>query len=213
MTREVKEAAPEIKGKRLKRALDHLAQADRDLARLIEEIGPPPPRGEPPGFAALLGIIVSQQVSNGAAQAIWDRLEAALDGEPTPKRLRALDEEALRAAGLSRQKVTYARGLADEILFGRLDLAVVARLPDDDVIAALTQVKGIGRWSAEIYLLFALNRPDVMPANDLALVLSAQRLKRLRVRPSPERLLRLAEPWRPWRSVAARLLWHYYRTF
>jgi DNA-3-methyladenine glycosylase II len=213
MTREVKEAAPEIKGKRLKRALDHLTQADRDLARVIDEIGPPPPRGEPPGFAALLGIIVSQQVSNGAAQAIWARLEAALDGEPTPKRLWALDEEVLRAAGLSRQKVIYARGLADEILSGRLDLAAVARLPDDDVIAALTQVKGIGRWSAEIYLLFALNRPDVMPANDLALVLSAQRLKRLRVRPSPERLLRLAEPWRPWRSVAARLLWHYYRTF
>jgi len=213
MSREVKEAAPEIKGKRLKRALDHLAHADRDLARLIDEIGPPPPRSEPPGFAALLGIIVSQQVSNGAAQAIWARLETALDGEPTPKRLRALDEEALRAAGLSRQKVTYARGLADEILSGRLDLSAVARLPDDDVVAALTRVKGIGPWSAEIYLLFTLNRPDVMPANDLALVLSAQRLKRLRVRPSPERLLRLAEPWRPWRSVAARLLWHYYRTF
>ncbi len=201
----------EIKGKRLARALDHLAGADKDLRRVLRRFGPPPPRRAPVGFPALLDIIVSQQVSAAAADAIMARLVAVLDGGPTPAGVLALGEAALRRAGLSRQKIRYSQGLAADLAAGRLDLDAVARLPDDAAVAALTRVKGIGRWSAEIYLLFALQRPDVLPADDLALMLAAQRLKGLAARPTPAALRAMGETWRPWRSVASRLLWHYYR--
>jgi DNA-3-methyladenine glycosylase II len=202
--------AREISGKRLQRALDHLAARDDDLARAIELVGQPPPRRRPPGFASLLWIIVGQQVSTASANAIWRRLCEA--GEPpTVQGFLLLSDEQLKAAGFSRAKMVYGRDLAASILERRLDLDALAGMTDDDVVSSLTAVRGLGRWSAEVYLLSCLCRPDVLPADDLALLAAAQKVKRLAVRPTAGALRTMAEPWRPWRSVAARLLWHYYR--
>ncbi len=194
----------------LQRALAHLGKADRDFARAIAEIGPPPPRGRPANFMALLHVIVAQQVSTHAAKAISDRLEAAM-GAPTPDAFLALTDADLRAVGFSRQKVVYGRDLAAAFLDGRLSIPRLRRQPDEDAIAAITAIKGLGTWSAEVFLLFNLKRPDIMPAQDLALMVAAQRLKRLKERPSARELRLIAEPWRPYRSFAARMLWHYYR--
>ena len=202
--------AREISGKRLQRALDHLAASDDDLARAIRLVGKPPPRRRPPGFASLLWIIVGQQVSTASAAAIWRRLCEA--GEPpTPDAFLALGDEQLKSAGFSRAKMVYGRDLAAAILGGRLDLETLAGMGDDEAVATLTAVRGLGRWSAEVYLLFCLCRPDILPADDLALLSAAQKVKRLDARPTAAALRLMAEPWRPWRSVAARLLWHYYR--
>jgi DNA-3-methyladenine glycosylase II len=200
----------EIKGRKLKAALAHLASVDAHLAESLAEIGPPPSRSAEPGFAGLLRIIMGQQLSVASARAIWDRLEARLV-EPTPARLLRLSDEDMAKIGLSRQKMRFARALADAVKRRKLDLEALAGMEDGEALAALTAVDGIGPWTAEVYLLFALGRPDVMPAGDLALLVAAQRLKRLEARPAPKELLALAEPWRPWRSVAARFLWHYYR--
>lgn len=194
----------------LQRALDYLGKADRDLARAIAEIGPPPPRGRPANFMALLHVIVAQQVSTHAAKAISDRLEAAM-AAPTPEAFLALDDGDLKAVGFSRQKMVYGRDLADAFHDGRLSIPRLRRQSDEEAIAAITAIKGLGTWSAEVFLLFNLKRPDIMPAQDLALIVAAQRLKRLAERPSPKQLRELAEPWRPYRSFAARMLWHYYR--
>jgi DNA-3-methyladenine glycosylase II len=200
----------EINGKRLAQALAHLAEVDADLERAIRLVGTPPPRARPPGFATLLQIIIGQQLSTASAEAIWRRLVAAV--EPlTPEGFLALDDDGLRAIGFSRAKVLYGRGLAQMVADGKLDLRAIARRPDEEAIATLVQVRGFGRWSAEVYLLFCLGRPDVLPADDLALLAAAQRVKRLPERPTPNQFRALAEPWRPWRSVAPRLLWHYYR--
>lgn len=198
-----------ISGKQLQEALQHLARADADLRRALKRVGPPPPRHRPAGFEALLWIIVGQQISIKAADAIWHRLVAALD-PPTPRGLLRFGDGGLREIGFSRQKIKYGLGLAELVLERRLDLTALETLPDDEAVAAITAVPGLGRWSAEIYLLSSLDRPDVMPADDLALLVAAQRLKGLAERPTPKALRAMAEPWRPWRSVAARLLWHYY---
>jgi len=200
----------EIKGRKLKTALAHLASADTDFAQSLAEIGAPPPRSVEPGFAGLLRMIMGQQLSVASARAIWDRLEARLV-EPTPGRLLRLTDHDMAKIGLSRQKMRFARALAEAIKRKKLDLEALEEMEDADALAALTAVDGIGPWTAEVYLLFALGRPDVMPAGDLALLVAAQRLKRLEERPRPRDLIALAEPWRPWRSVAARFLWHYYR--
>ncbi|MGQ0663678.1 MAG: DNA-3-methyladenine glycosylase family protein [Pseudomonadota bacterium] len=186
-----------------------LAAADPHLARALATVGPPPPRQRPPGFASLLRIVLAQQLSTASAESLWRRLNASID-PLTPHTLSRRSPEGLRALGLSRQKARYALALASDVVAGRLDLDGVAALDDEAAIAAMTAVKGIGRWSAESYLLFALERPDVWPAGDLALAAAMQRLKGLERRPDPMRLKRLAEPWRPHRSAAARLLWHYY---
>jgi DNA-3-methyladenine glycosylase II len=199
-----------INGKRLGLALDHLSEADADLGQAIRLVGPPPPRARPPGFPTLLQIILAQQLSTASADAIWRRLNAGVQ-RLTPDSFLALGEEALRAIGFSRQKVVYSRGLAEMCTRGDLDLEGLKRHSDEDVIEAMVRVRGIGRWTAEIYLLFCLGRPDVIPADDLALLAAAQRVKRLAERPTPRQLRHLAEGWKPWRSVAARLLWHYYR--
>ena len=200
----------EIKGRKLKTALAHLASADTDLARSLLEIGPPPSRSAEAGFAGLLRIIMGQQLSVASARAIWDRLEARLV-EPTPGRLLRLTDHDMAQVGLSRQKMRFARSLAEAVKRKTLDLEALETMEDDAALAALTAIDGIGPWTAEVYLLFSLGRPDIMPAGDLALLVAAQRLKKLEARPRPRDLIALAEPWRPWRSVAARFLWHYYR--
>jgi DNA-3-methyladenine glycosylase II len=194
----------------LRPALEALAEADRDLARAYRACGLPPVRRHVPGFAGLLRIVMAQQVSAASAQAIIERLDTA--AQPlTAETFGALDDAALRAIGLSRQKMRYGRVLAEGLLAGRLDLDRLAALDDDAAMARLMEIKGVGRWTAEIYLLFALGRPDVWPADDLAVQVAAQRLKGLEERPKRPRMVELAEPWRPHRSAAARLLWHLYR--
>lgn len=181
-----------------------LAAREPRFAIALREVGQVPLRRKPAGFAALLSAIVGQQVSVASANAIWGRLEAA--GYTDRAVLAALTEDDLRAAGLSRQKARYASALArSDIRFDTLEA-----LPDEAVIATLTTVPGVGRWTAEIYAMFALGRADVFAANDLALQESARLLFGLEARPSEKALRLMAEAWSPWRAVAARLLWSYY---
>jgi 3-methyladenine DNA glycosylase/8-oxoguanine DNA glycosylase len=158
-------------------------------------------------FVALLHAIVSQQLSTRAAATIAGRVEGLMGGRPTPSRVARVSDPQLRAAGLSGQKVKYLRDLCARIEDGTLPLDELDRLTDDQVIEALTQVKGIGRWTAEMFLMFRLHRPDVLPVGDLGIVKAVQRAYRLRTVPSPSRLLRLGESWRPYRSVACWYLW------
>lgn len=194
----------------LKKAMRHLAKIDPDFARAIKEVGHPELRVVPSGFGGLMRSIVGQQVSVHAARAIWLRLEALI---PTgdPAEFLKLTDEQLRAVGLSNSKMKYGRSLAADIVEGRIDFNQLDELDDTAAIAMLTQAKGIGPWTAEIYLMFAHGRPDIMPGLDLGLVIAAQHLKGLRTRPDAKRLLKIAEAWRPWRSAAALLLWHYRR--
>jgi DNA-3-methyladenine glycosylase II len=193
----------------LHRAVAELAQRDTDLAQIVERHGSPPLWAREPGFATLVLLILEQQVSLASARAAFNRLEAAI-GAVTPAGLLALSDEELRAVGFSRQKSGYARALADAIVAGRFDPEQLAALDDNGVRRSLTTLKGIGPWTAEIYLLMVLRRPDAWPVGDLALATAAQQVKRLAQRPTPADLLGLAEAWRPWRAVAARLLWHHY---
>ena len=193
----------------LKAGLDEIAGADPDVADALARFGYPALRKRKPGFPTLLRAIVGQQVSVAAASAIWSRIEAALD-PLTPEAFLALDDDGLRALGLSRQKMAYGRDLASRVTSGEVRLPRMARLDDEDAIAELIRVKGIGRWTAEVYLLFAHGRRDVWPVDDLALVVGLQRLKRLRKRPDRKRMVALAKPWQPWRGAGAHLLWHYY---
>ena len=191
-------------------ALDALATRDADIARALSHVGYPAPRIRPRGYATMLRTIVGQQVSFKAADAVWARLEAAL-GEGCPAAiLLARSDEELRACGLSRQKQGYARSLASLTQSGVLSFAA---LPEDDeeAIALLTRIKGIGRWSAEIYLLFAEGRPDIWPAGDLAVQEAVGRIKGLPQRPAEKDTRALAEAWRPHRGAAAIFAWHAYK--
>jgi len=194
----------------LKKAMRHLAKVDPDFARAIEEVGHPELREVPTGFGGLMRSIVGQQVSVHAARSIWLRLEAAVPSME-PADFLAMSDEQLRAVGLSGAKMRYGRSLAGDIVAGRIDFAALDTLDDAAAIAMLCQAKGIGPWTAEIYLMFAHGRPDIMPGLDLGLVIAAQHLKKLRTRPDAKRLVKIAEQWRPWRSAAALLLWHYRR--
>ena len=159
-------------------------------------------------FAMLVRAIVFQQLSTKAATTIHTRLLAALRPDvPVPEALAALTDEQLRAAGLSRQKAGYVRDLCDKVAAGVVPLERVDGMSDEEVIAALTQVKGIGRWTAEMFLIFRLQRPDVLPVGDLGIVTAIQKAYGLRKKPTPERMRKLAEPWRPYRSVASWYLW------
>jgi DNA-3-methyladenine glycosylase II len=191
-------------------ALQDLIRRDPDLAGVLERAGPLPWRARDPGFPGLLHGIVAQMISNQAAAAIWRRL-AALPGALRPDGLLALPDESLRAAGLSRPKVLHARALAAAFLDGTLDAARLAALDDEAAIAAIASVRGLGRWTAEVYLLFALGRLDVFPAGDIALAASVAHLKGLDARPDPRTLRVMAEAWQPARALAARLLWHHWR--
>ena len=202
--------AEPLTGPVLARAIDRLAAVDRDVEAAVTRIGYPIPRLRPPGFATLLRIMVSQQVSTRSAAAIWGRLAAACGEGTTPDSYLKLDEAALRTVGLSGRKIEYGRGLALAIQDGSLDLDRLDRLPDDDAIAELCSLRGFGRWSAEIYLLFAHSRADSWPADDLAVQIGMQRLKDLDERPDRKTMDRLAEGWRPLRGCGAILLWHVY---
>jgi len=190
-------------------ALDALAATEPAIAASLTRIGYPEPRIREPGYETLLRTIVGQQVSVAAAASIWRKLEAAVGKDIAPDALLNASDESLRAAGLSRQKASYARSLAEEVSSGRLDLNALPR-DDEEAIIALTQVKGIGRWSAEIYLLFAEGRPDIWPAGDLAVQVALGRLKGLAERPNEKLTRALAEDWRPHRGAAAIFLWHHY---
>jgi DNA-3-methyladenine glycosylase II len=191
-------------------ALDRLIAADTDLAGIEGRAGPLPWRSRPAGFPGLMQAIVAQQISNQAAAAIWSRVRV-LPGSLDPVGLLALSEEALRGAGLSRPKVAHVRALATAFAEGRLVEAALAAMEDEAAVEAIAAVRGLGRWTAEVYLLFALERADVFPAGDIALAAAAAHLKGLEARPAPPALRALAAAWSPWRGLAARLLWHHWR--
>ncbi len=187
----------------------HLAALDPHLAEAAAVVGLLPVRRRPPGFATLLGIILEQQVSTAAARAMWVRLETRL-GAVAPEPFLALDDATLRACGFSRQKARYGRALAEEVREGRLDLGAVARLDDEAALVRLSALPGIGRWSAENYLLWALGRRDIWPAQDMALQTGWHWLAGTGARPSAQALREIGEAWRPRRTAAALLIWHYY---
>ncbi|MCW1987287.1 UNVERIFIED_ORG: DNA-3-methyladenine glycosylase II [Sphingomonas sp. R1F5B] len=189
--------------------LDHLATQNPAFAAALAKVGYPEPRIRETGYRTLLRTIVGQQVSVAAAASVWARLEALLGPDMPPADLLAADFDALRSCGLSRQKQGYARSLCELVVSGALDLAA---LPDDDesAIAQLVQIKGVGRWSAEIYLLFAEGRPDIWPAGDLAVQVGLGKLLGLPERPSEKETRALAEPWRPHRGALALFTWHCY---
>lgn len=182
-----------------------LARAEPRFARALAEVGPLPLRRQPDGFAALLDAITGQQVSVASADAIWRRMEAA--GLTDRATLARASDEACRAAGMSRQKARYGRALAQS----DIDFDALRQMPDDQVVTTLTAVPGIGSWTAEIYAMFALGRADVFAPGDLALQEAARLLFDLPERPRERALRAMAEGWSPWRAVAARLLWAYYR--
>ena len=193
-----------------------LAAACRSLAgsepifrRVYEAYGIPPLWNRPPGFPTLLQIILEQQVSLASAKACFDKLTSQL-GEIAPNRLLMLNDAELKTIGFSRQKTAYARHLSEAILERRIDLDQLPLLPDTEVKAELIKLKGVGEWTSDIYLLMALLRPDVMPKGDIALHAAYQKLSGLDARPDSEEFILMAERWKPFRSVAARLLWHFY---
>ena len=193
----------------LRRAVRILARRDPALAVIARQYGPPPLWARTPGFPTLVHMILEQQVSLASALAVFERLRATLPVFDAVSLL-ALDDAAFKKVGITRQKTAYARALASAIVGNSLDLDALGVLHDTDVHTALTRIKGIGLWTSNVYLLMALGRPDAFPASDIALQVAAHKVMKLRRRPTPERLERIAESWRPWRAVAARLLWHFY---
>lgn len=193
----------------LARALAELCARDADLGEVVARHGPPPMWERAPGFPTLVHIILEQQVSLASARAVYGRVVAATS-PLTPRKFLAFDDAALRAFGFSRQKTLYVRELARAVVAGEFDPRALARMPDEEARAEMLKLKGVGSWTADVYLLMALKRPDVFPAGDLGLLVAAERVKRLPKRPTPDELKSLAESWRPWRAVAARVLWQHY---
>ena len=195
----------------IRKHVEALAEREPAFAKVVEKFGIPEPRKSERGAQTLLRTIVGQQVSVAAARSMWAKLEAAFGSPPDLAKLLAATDEEMRAAGMSRQKAGYIRSLAGLVLSGELDLE---NLPEDDeeAIALLTKIKGIGRWSAEIYLLFAEGRADVFPAGDLAVLVEIGRLLGLPDKPSEKQLRELAGRWSPYRGAAAILAWHSYNS-
>jgi DNA-3-methyladenine glycosylase II len=191
--------------------VEALASREPAFAAIVERHGIPDPRNSEPGAHTLLRTIVGQQVSVAAARSMWSKLESAYRSPPDLGLLLAATDEELRAAGISRQKAGYIRSLAELVISGELDLHALPR-DDEQAVALLTKIKGIGRWSAEIYLLFAEGRADIFPAGDLAVLVELGRLMGLAERPSEKQLRELAEAWRPYRGAAAILAWHSYNS-
>jgi DNA-3-methyladenine glycosylase II len=191
------------------RALAILRKRDPDLEDVLLTYGPPPMWARKPGFATLVHIILEQQVSLASARAAFDRLRQVIP-ELTPAEFLKLDANELKRIGFSHQKSRYCRGIAGALGDGSLRLGRLEKMDDHRARGELLQVTGIGPWTADIYLLMALRRPDVWPSGDLALARAAQQLRRLDSRPSETELEALGRPWKPWRAVAARILWHHY---
>lgn len=198
-----------LSAEKLRGDLDALALREPQLASALERVGYPDARIRDPGYATLLRTIVGQQVSVASAAAVWGKMEAELGKDFTPACLLKRDFDTLRACGLSRQKQGYARSLCELMEAGELDFS---NLPADDeeAIELLTRIKGIGRWSAEIYLLFAEGRPDIWPAGDLAVQEGVKRLLGLEERPAEKATRALAEGWSPQRGAMAIFTWHFY---
>ena len=188
--------------------LAELARREPAFAQVIERYGVPEPRSSEPGAQTLLRTIVGQQVSVAAARAMWAKLEAGFGSPPDLSNLLVATDEDMRAAGMSRQKAGYIRSLAELVLSGELDLAALPA-DDEEAIALLTRIKGIGRWSAEIYLMFAEGRSDIWPAGDLAVQIEIGKLFGLGDKPSEKAVREIAERWRPHRGAAAILAWHH----
>ncbi len=199
-----------LKTAAIKSGLDAIARVDSDLAAALDELGYPAPRIRPPGFDTFLATIVSQQISTEAARAIMSRVRVLLP-EPNADALLQLPEGALRAAGLSGRKVEYAYGLAEAMVAGQFKPQNLGKLSDADAIAEIVALRGFGVWSAEIYLMFSLQRRDIFPAADLALQLALQKLKKLESRPTPKVARDAVAHWAPWRSAGSLFLWHFYR--
>ena len=195
--------------RQIKQACVKLSREHRELAIVYNTYGPPPLWGRQPGFATLLQIILEQQVSLASAKACFDKLLAHL-GDVSPNGLLSLSDAELKTAGFSRQKTAYARHLSEAVIEKRVDLDGLHRLPDIEVKVELIKLKGVGEWTSDIYLLMALLRPDVMPKGDIALHAAYQKLTRADARPNSDEFVAMAEKWKPFRSVAARLLWHFY---
>ncbi|MFN8224111.1 MAG: hypothetical protein U0R50_12790 [Gaiellales bacterium] len=196
--------------RRFREAVRELVRADPHLQLVIDGYGIPPVWRREPGYATLVLLILEQQVSLASARACFDRLATRLGGPVTPEGLLTLDDQTLRETGFSRQKTRYTRVLSESVVEGALDLESLASLDDEDARQALTALPGIGPWTADVYLLACLGRQDVWPVGDIALQAATQRVKGLEARPAPRELEGIGEQWRPYRSVAAQLLWHLY---
>ncbi len=194
----------------LRGAVDHLAATDPRLGRIVGIHGPPPLWARPGGFRTLGRIILEQQVSLASAATLFRRLDRTIAGGMAAPAVADLGSAGLRRLGVTRQKASYLASLAQRVAGGDLNLRSLARLNDADAAAKLTALHGVGPWSAGIYLMMALRRPDIWPRGDLALHVALARLRRQNRRPSSEEAARYAERWSPWRSVAARILWHEY---
>ncbi len=195
--------------KTFNQALAVLGDSDPDFGDVLATLGPPPMWAREPGFPTLLHIILEQQVSLASAKAAFDRLRQAAP-TLTPSEFLKLDDASLKNIGFSRQKTRYCRILSRAVADGSLPLDRLGEMDDNSARTELVRITGIGRWTADIYCLMALRRPDIWPSGDLALCTAVQRVKRLQSRPTPEELDALSERWKPWRAVAARIFWHHY---
>ncbi len=194
---------------RLSIAVVHLTKKDKDLAAIFKSDGIPPLWARKPGFTTLVKIILEQQVSLASAKAIYRRVARSINPF-TPKHIEELGIDYLKSLGVTRQKSSYIINIAKAINNGEIDLKSLHKIDDESVKENLMNIKGIGSWTADIYLLMALRRPDIWPSGDIALEKTIHKLKRLKSNSSSERILKVAEQWRPFRSVAARMLWHHY---
>lgn len=188
---------------------EELAKRDKDIKKIISNHSYPPMWIRPPSFSTLIHIVLEQQVSLASARAAFNKLKEKI-GTITPVKLLALSDAELKACYFSRQKIIYARHLAETLLSKKIQLKKYTLLPDEEIKVSLKQVKGIGDWTADVYLLFALQRTDVFPIGDLAMVNAIKEIKKLPAKTSKEELLEMAESWRPYRSIAAMLFWHHY---
>ncbi len=196
----------------LQSELDQACQLDPHLYGILDRVGYPEPRRRPPDFSTLVQIINAQQLSTRAAAAIWHRLEQACRGTVTPEKIRNRSVERLRACGLSERKVNYIRGLAEAMLSRQLVIEELSHLPDGEVISEITRIRGLGKWSAEIFAMFALDRKNIFPDGDLALRVAVQRYRKMRSRPGKDQVREIAETWSPHKTAVALLMWKYYGT-
>ena len=193
----------------IKQGLDEIATNDKDVAKALDQLGYPSPRLRPPGFETFFSIVVSQQLSTQSAAAIMKRARELLPALNAKTVLELADGE-LRNIGLSRQKVSYIEGLSEAVISGKFNPKKLEKMDDESAINEIVALKGFGPWSAEIYLMFSLQRQDIFPSGDLALLVSLQKLKGLKAKPTPKEAKKIIAHWSPWRTVGSLFLWHYY---